>query len=112
MVFAVKMEDFKIKAWLVAGGHMSKALAATTNASIVSRETVRIALMIVTFNDLKVKLGDILNAYVQSPVTEKVWATLGPEFGKDARKNAVIVRDLYGFKSVGAAFRSHLIRCM
>ena len=37
---------------------------------------------------------------------------LGPEFGKDARKSAVIVRALYGLESAGAAFRSHLARCM
>ena len=35
----------------------------------LSREKVRIALMIATLNDLKVKLGNILNAYVQAPVT-------------------------------------------
>ena len=32
---------------------------------------------------------------------------LGHEFAKDAKKTAVIVRDLYGLKSAGAAFRSH-----
>ena len=37
---------------------------------------------------------------------------LGPEFGKDARKSAVIVRALYGHKSAEAAFRSHPTRCM
>ena len=50
-------------------------------------------------NAIWVKSGDILNAYVQAPVTEKVWTTLGPEFGKNARKTAVIVRALYGLKS-------------
>ena len=73
---------------------------------------VRIALMITALNELEVKLGNILNAYVQAPVTKKVWTTLGPEFGKYARKTAVIVRALYDLKSVGAAFRSHLARCM
>ena len=77
---------------------MTKALATITYASIVSRETVRIAMMIATLNDLEVKLGNILNAYVQAPVTEKVWTTLGPEFGKDSRKTAVIIRALYGLK--------------
>ena len=38
--------------------------------------------------------------------------TFGPEFGKDAGKTAVIFRALYGLKSAGAAFRSHLARCM
>ena len=38
--------------------------------------------------------------------------TLGPEFGKDMGKTAVIVRALYDLKSAGAAFRSHLAKCM
>ena len=59
--------------------------------------------MMAALNDLEVKSGDILNAYVQAPVTEKVWTTLGPEFSKDAGKTAVIVRALYGLKSAGAA---------
>ena len=50
-------------------------------------------------------MENILNVYVQALVTE-VWTTLGPEFGKDARKIA------YGLKSAIAAFRSHLARCM
>ena len=39
--------------------------------------------MIATINNLEVKSGNILNAYIQAPVTEKVWTTLSPEFGKD-----------------------------
>ena len=97
---------------LVAGGHMTEAFTTITYASIMSRETVRIALMIATLKDLEVESGNILNPYIQAPVTEKVWTTLGPEFGKDARKTALIVRVLYGLKSAGAAFRSHLARSM
>ena len=37
---------------------------------------------------------------------------LGPEFGKDARRTAVIVRALYGLKLASAAFRSHLAKCL
>ena len=55
------------------------------------RETVRIALMIAAITDLKVKFDDILNAYIQVHVTEKVWTTLCPKFNKDAGKTAVIV---------------------
>ena len=87
---------------------MTKALATIMDVSVVSRETVKIASMIATFNDLEVKL----NVYVQAPITEKVWTTFGPEFDKNARKTAVIVRALYGLKSAGAAFRSYLARCM
>ena len=91
---------------------MTKAPATITYASIVSIETVRTALMIIALNDLEVKPGDILNAYVQAPVREKLWTTLDPEFGKDARRIAVIVGALYGLKSAGTAFRSHLAKCM
>ena len=80
-------------------------------ARVVSRETVRVALMIATLNDLEVKSGNIMNAYVQAPVTEKVWTTLGPEFSKDAGKTAVIVKALHGFKLAGVAIQSHLAKC-
>ena len=68
--------------------------------------------MIAALNDLEVKLDNILNAYEQLLVTGTVKATLGPGFGKDAKKTAVIVRALYSLKSTGAAFRSHLARWM
>ena len=83
---------------------MTKAPVSIIYASVVSRESVRIALMIAAFNDLEVKLGDILNAYAQAPMTEKVWTTQGPEFSKDAIKSAVILRALYCLKLAGATF--------
>ena len=85
MVFDVKMEDFRRRVRLVSG-HMTEAPATITYASIVSKETGRIALMI------EFKSGDILNLYAQAPVTEMVWTILDPDFGKDATKTAVIVR--------------------
>jgi hypothetical protein len=65
---------------------------------------VHIALTLVALNDLEVKVGDVLNAYITAPITERVWTVLGPEFGQDAGKSAMIVRALYGLKSAGAAF--------
>ena len=44
----------------------AKALASIMYASVVSIETVRIALMIATLNDLEVKLGNILNADINN----------------------------------------------
>ena len=106
------MEDFRQKARLVTGGHITKALATIMYASIVSKETVRIALMIDALNDLQVKLGDILNTHILAPVTEKVWTTLDPESSKDARNTSLIVRALHDLKSAGAAFMSNLAKCM
>ena len=112
MIFDVKMENFQRKARLVAGGHQTETPNTITYASVVSRETVRIALTYAALNDLQVKVGDVLNAYITAPITEKVWTVLGPEFGQDAGKRAIIVRALYGLKSAGAAFRAHLASFM
>ena len=68
--------------------------------------------MIAALNDHEVKSSNILNSYEQAPVTGKVWITLGSQFGKDAWNTAVIIRVLYDLKSAGAAFRSHIAKCM
>eukprot|EP00804_Cyclotella_cryptica_P024180 CCRYP_019500-RA/>CCRYP_019500-RA protein AED:0.46 eAED:0.46 QI:0/-1/0/1/-1/1/1/0/83 len=70
------MEDFCRKARLVAGGHVTKAPATLTYASVVSRETVRIALLIAALNDIDIWAADVLNAYITAPCHEKIWTTL------------------------------------
>jgi hypothetical protein len=112
MIFDVKMEDFRRNARFLAGGHTSYTPHAMTYESVVSRESVRIALTLASPNDLDVNMADIENAYLTAPLTEKVWTVLGPEFGDDAVKRALIVRALYGLKSAGAAFRNNLAECM
>ncbi|KAL7530823.1 hypothetical protein ACHAXR_003692 [Thalassiosira sp. AJA248-18] len=91
LIFDIKMEDFRRKARLVAGGHMTSAPATMTCTSVAA---------------------DIENAYITAPITEKVWCILGQEFGEQAGRKAIIVRALYGLKSAGAAFRKHLADCM
>ena len=52
MVYSVKMENFQRKTRLVAGGHMAEVSAATvTYASVVSGESVRIALTLAALNN-------------------------------------------------------------
>ncbi len=63
-------------------------------------------------NNLKDKLGGVLNAYNTAPITKVVLSVLGPEFGIDAGKGAAIVCALYSLKSAGAAFRAHLASFM
>ena len=111
-VFSIKMEDFSRKACLVAGGQMVEAPKSLTFASVVSRESVRIALTLAALNDLEVETSDIQNAYLTAPCSEKVHTTLGTEFGETKGKTAVIVRALYGLASSGASFRKHLADCM
>jgi hypothetical protein len=72
--------------------------AVMTYASVVSRESVRIALTIAALNDLEVKASDVMNAHLMVPCEERVWTILGAEFGGDSGKKAIIVRALYGLK--------------
>ena len=88
---------------------MIKAPPTITYASVVSRETVCLALTIAALNALEFKVGDVLNAYITAPISKKVWTILGPEFGPNATKPAIIVRALYGLKkSAGSSFCMHL----
>jgi len=100
--------DLTRKARLVAGGHMTKPPSSLTYASVVSRESVRIAFMYASLNNLKILAADIGNAYLNAKCREKVYTTCGPEFGEYEGRVAIIVRALYGLKSSGAAWRAHL----
>ena len=108
MIFGVKSEDFRCKARLVTGGHVTEPPATITYASVVSRETVGIALTLSTLNDLPVKLSDIQNACITEPIAEKIWTVLSQEFGEDAGRKAIVVKALYGLNSAGAYFWNHL----
>ena len=109
LIFDVKFaENFRRKARMVGGGHQTVTPAALTYASVVSRDSVRIILMIAALLELKVMACDIQNAYLTASCREKIWTTAGPEFGIEQGKIMIITRALYGLKSSGAAFRSHL----
>jgi hypothetical protein len=95
MILDVKMEDYRRKAKFVAGGNKTDTPHAMTYVIVVSRESVRISLTLAVLNDLDVKMADIENAYLTTPITEKVCIVLSPEFGYDAGKRALIVRALY-----------------
>jgi hypothetical protein len=112
IIFDIKMEDFRRKARFVSGGHTTDTPHAMTYAIVVSRESVMVVMTLADVNNLDVKMADIENACLTAPITEKVWTVFGPEFGDDAGKRELIVRDLYGLKSSGAAFRNHLAECM
>ena len=112
MIFDIKMEDIRCKARLVAGEHMTEASETLTYASVISRETVRIMLTIAALNDLEVKMADVQNDFLTALCSESIHMSLGPEFGEDQEKTAVIVRALYGLTSAGVSFRNHLADCM
>jgi len=106
-VFDVKL-DFTRKARLVVGGHMTDPPSSITYSSLVSRDSVCLALMIAALNDLDILAVDIGNAYLNAETREKVFAIAGPEFGSRKGYIVIIGRALYGLKSSGAAWWAHL----
>ena len=96
----------------MADGHKTKLPTSITYSSVVSRDSVRIALTIASLNYLHVSACDIGNAYLNATCREKLWTVAGPEFGSDKGSVMIIARTLYGLMSSGAAWRSTLAQTM
>ena len=109
IIFDIKKgQNFRKKARIVAGGYQTISLTTLTYSSIVSRDSVRIALILAALNGLQVLACDIQNAYLIASCYEKIWTTTRPEFRSDVGKNILVVWALYGLKSSGAVFRAFL----
>ena len=109
MIFDINMEDFRRNARYVTGGHVTVAPPTLTYVSVVLQESFRIDFTLAALNDLEVKTSDIHNACFTAPFLEKIWTTLGSEFGPDlARKQALVVIVLCGLNSAGASFKNYL----
>ena len=99
--------DLTRKARFVAGGHMTDPPTSMIYASVVSRESVRIALLLASLNDVDLLAGDITLAYLNAPIEEKLYYVSGDEWGPTIKGNVlVIVRALYGPKSSANTWRT------
>ena len=80
-----------------------------TYASVVSRDSARIAFLLVALNDCDILCGDIGNAYLNAYTTENIYYRANLEWG-DAMTGSVVViiRSLYGFKKPANAWRTQL----
>ena len=108
IIFDVKM-DLTRKARFVAGGHLTDPPTAMTYASVVSRESVRLAFLLAALNDVDILSGDIGNAYLNAYTQEKIYYRAGLEWGVHMQGTVcVIVRALYGLKTSANAWRNHL----
>ena len=109
MIFDAKIgENLRRKACLVAGAHTTDAPVTLTYSSVVSRDSVRIALTIAALNRLEVMACDIQNAYLTADCREKIWTRAGPEFGSESGMIMLIRKASYRLKSSGAPFHAHL----
>jgi hypothetical protein len=110
MIFDIKMDgQFTRKARFVANGNETKDLASHhTYASIVTRESVRIAFLYTALNNLNILGCDVWNAYLNAPCQEKIWVHTGPEFGTDEGSVQIVKKALYGLKTSGFSWKKML----
>ena len=113
IIWDVKLgENFGCKARLVAGGHTTDVPPSITYSSVVSRDSMRIALIIAALNGLDVLGCDIQNAYITEPGRDKIYTISGKEFGSNAGKTMIFVRSLCGLKLSGTLFRTMLAKML
>ena len=100
MIFDVKFgEILRRKARLVAGGHMTETPATPTYLSVVSCDSVQIALTLAALNDLQVMPCNIQNAYLMDDCQEKIQTNAQPDFGLEPGSIMFVKKALYGLKS-------------
>ena len=111
LIFDVKLsENFRRKARYVADGHRVESPPSVTYSTVVSRDSVRILLLVAALNDLELSGCDVQNAFLSADNLEKHWIRAGPEFGAEQGKIFIVRRALYGLKSASAAFRSFMAK--
>ena len=92
MLFDIKIgENFRRKSRLVAGTHETKAPSSSTYSFVVSRDSVRICLLIAALENLDIQSADIENAYLTDPCREKIWTRASPDSVQDEGKLFIIV---------------------
>ena len=101
-VYDVK-HDFRYKARLVAGGHMTEDHG-DAYSSVISLKGMRIAILAGEVNGLKSMVGDVGNAYLEAYTKEKVCFVAGPAFGELEGCILIIVKALYGLRTSGARY--------
>ena len=108
LVFDIKLDgNFTRKARFVADGSQVDLPKSMTYSSVVSRESVRIAFLLASLNELEVSACDISGAYLNAPAGEKVWFAAGPECKESEGMTMVITRALYGTKSAAKAWKDY-----
>ena len=113
MVFDIKAGSLARKARFVAdGSRVEPDDTVPTYASVVSRESVRLAFLLAALNDLDIYAADCEGAYLNAESREKLYTRCGPEFGEYAGRLAIITRALYGSKSAASSWRAAISKCI
>ncbi len=60
------------------------------NKSAVTHEVVFLAQIFSSLNLLNIMVANIMNVSITTPRKEKIWNSLGSEFGKEGKKDIVV----------------------
>ena len=105
LIFGIKLGKKNcIKVRCIGDGHRTEIPSSVTYSYVVSRDSVRIGLLIVALNELDIKCADIQHAYLTAPCAEKLYMWAGPEFGNNKGEPFIIVRVLCCLCNAGASF--------
>jgi hypothetical protein len=106
LIFELKARSLLRKARFVGDDHRLVDPDVCTYASVVSRDSVRLAFMLAALNGLDALAADAEGAYLNAPSREKLYMKCGIEFGEFKGRIAIVWRALYGTKSATASWRA------
>ena len=106
-VYAVK-HDGRLKARLVADGHLTKEPVESIYSGVVSLRSLRMVVFLSQLNDLEIWGADVGNAYLEAYTDEKLCIIAGPEFKELQGQLLIMVKALYGTRSGGARWHDRL----
>lgn len=113
-VFAVKAKDgwvVRFKARLVARGFSQQYGVdfEETYSPVLRYKTLRILLSLICSRDMNLELMDVMTAYLNAPLKEKVYMSQPPGFEEGGRNIVCLLhRALYGLKQSGREWHTHL----
>ena len=93
--------DEKIKARLVADGHLTKE-------PVVSLRSLRMVVFLSQLNDFEIWGADVGNAYLEAYTDQKLCIIVGPEFKESQGHLLIMIKTLHGTRSGGARWHDRL----
>ena len=93
-VYAVK-HDGRLKARLVADGHLTKEPVESIISGVVSLKSLRMVVFLSQLNDLEIWGADVGNAYLEAYTDEKLCIIAGPEFKELQGHLLIMIKALY-----------------
>ena len=105
MIFDFKLDyEFTWKSIFVAERHKFDTSPSMTYYLVVSRDSVRIVLIMSDLNVINVKCTNLKNVYINTNPKDRLWFLYGQDFVVHKGKVVVVVTALYGLKGNGYAW--------